>query len=74
MIFLFLIPIFASAITGAVFVVLSPARPGWKWAAVAVFTLAAYLQFYSRHVLAGLLLQIGLALALLVWRRFDAGR
>ena len=72
MLFLFLVPVFTSVIVGTVFVVQGAARPRTKWAAFAVFVLAAYLQFFTRHALAGLLLQIGLALTLLLWRRFDS--
>ena len=71
--FLFLVPVFASALLGLVFVLFSDAGPGWKASVVVIFGLAAYLQFFSRHTLAGLLLQIGLALALALWKRFDSG-
>ena len=71
MIFLFLIPVFVSLVVGIVFVRLSSAGPAWKLIVVAVFALAFWLQFLSRYATAGLLLQTGLALGLLLWRRVD---
>ena len=68
---LFFIPVLASFALGVVFVVLSDARPWTRILVVIVFALAAYLQFLTRFALAGLVLQVGLALSLLLWRRLD---
>lgn len=70
--FLFLVPVFTSVVFGVVFVVLGDARPRTKWLVLGVFLLAAYLQFFSRFPLTGMLVQVGLALTLLLRRRFDS--
>jgi len=73
MILLFLIPVFVTLVLGLVFVALGSASPAFKLFGIGVFFLAVYLQFFSRFVLAGLLIQIALALSLTLWRRMDAG-
>jgi hypothetical protein len=72
--FLFLVPVFTSVVFGVVFVLLGDVRARTKGLVLGVFVIAAYLQFFSRFVLAGMLVQIGLALTLVLWRRFDSGR
>jgi len=69
--FLSLIPICVTLVLGPVFLFEGSASRGIKWIGLSVFVLAAYLQFFSRLSLAGLLIQIALALALALWRRFD---
>ena len=71
--FLLLIPVFVTLVLGTVFLFLGSANPGFKLACVAVFAVAVYLQFFSRLSLAGLLIQIALALSLAIWRRTDLG-
>jgi len=66
---LFWIPFGVSLVLGVVFVFLGDAGPGPKILVVAAFVVAAWLQFFSSYALAGLLLQIALALYLALWRR-----
>jgi hypothetical protein len=70
-IFLTLIPVFVTIVLGPVFVFESSASRGVKLIGASVFALAVYLQFFSRFGLAGMLIQIGLALTLALWRRLD---
>lgn len=63
------VPVFTSAILGFVYLVAGDGRPPVKIAGTAIFLVAVGLQFFSRFALAGLLLQVALALALAVWRR-----
>jgi len=71
MIFLALIPILVTIVLGPVFLFEGSANRGIKLIGVLVFALAAYLQFFSRFDLAGMLIQVVLALGLALWRRFD---
>jgi hypothetical protein len=70
---LFFIPVFVTLFLGVAFLFLGSASPGFKLAGVVVFAVAVYLQFFSRFDLAGLLIQVALALSLVLWRRMDAG-
>jgi len=70
---LFFIPVFVSLFLGVAFLFLGSASPGFKLAGVVIFAVAVYLQFFSRFDLAGLLIQVALALSLVLWRRMDAG-
>lgn len=67
-----LVPAATSLILGIVYLVAGDASLARKLSVAVVFLVGVYLQFYSRHVLAGMLLQIVLALGLAVWRRTDA--
>ncbi len=67
------IPGLVTVVLGIPFLFLSSARPAIKLAGVLVFAAAVYLQFFGRHNLAGLLIQIGLAVSLALWRRMDTG-
>ena len=71
--FLLLIPVFVTLVLGTVFLFLGSANPGFKLACVVVFAVAVDLQFFSRFNLAGLLIQIALALSLAIWRKADLG-
>jgi hypothetical protein len=73
MVLLFLIPLFVTLVLGLVFVTLGSASPAFKLFGIGVFVLAVYLQFFSRFVLAGLLIQVALAFSLALWRRMDTG-
>ena len=66
---LFLAPALASLILGIVFVIFGDARPALKVAGAVVFVIALYVQFETRFMLAGLLLQSALALCLAIWKR-----
>jgi hypothetical protein len=68
---LLFVPAFTSLVLGAVYLVLGEGRPALKVLGVAVFGAAVYLQFFSRHALAGLLLQIALAFFLALWKRLN---
>ena len=72
MIFLAWVPAGTSLILGVVYLFVGEARPILKVLGVVVFCGAVYLQFFSRHSLLGLLLQIALALHLALWRRISA--
>ena len=65
------VPIATSAILGVVYL-LEDTHPARKILGVLVFLLAVYLQFLSPYFLAGLLLQIALALCLALWRKTAA--
>ena len=65
------VPVSTSLILGVVYL-WGDAKPPSKILATVVFVAAVYLQFFSRHSLLGLLLQIALALYLAIWRRIDA--
>lgn len=66
---LFLVPPVASLILGVTYLVVGRGRPSLKAAGAATCLGALYLQFGSRHWLAGLLLQTCLALWLAGWRK-----
>ena len=70
--FLVWIPAGVSAIIGVVYVFYGDAKPLYKMLGVALFVVATYLQFFSSYALAGLLLQVGLALSLALWLRMGA--
>ena len=70
--FLDLIPVATSLILGIVYVFHGDGPPAIKIVGTVAFGTALYLQFFSRHTLFGLLLQIALALALALWRKMDA--
>ena len=69
MFWLNLIPVTTSLVLGVVFLYQGEARPLTKILGVAVFAVAVYLQFFSRHALTGLLLQGAIAFCLAVWWR-----
>ncbi len=66
-----LVPAAASLILGIVYVALGEASVARKLTVAVVFLVAVYLQFLTRHAIAGMLLQITLALGLAVWRKTD---
>jgi hypothetical protein len=70
--FLVLLPVATSLILGIVYVFHGDGPPAIKIVGTVVFGSALYLQFFSRHSLFGLLLQIALAVSLALWRRVDA--
>lgn len=70
--FLVLLPVATSLILGIVYVFHGDGLPAIKIVGTVVFGSALYLQFFSRHSLFGLLLQIALAVSLALWRRVDA--
>ena len=67
-----LVPLATSLILGIVYLAAGEARLARKLSVTAVFLVAVSLQFFSRHGLAGMLLQIVLALGLAVWRKANA--
>ena len=67
-----LVPVATSLILGIVYVAAGEASLARKLSVTAVFLVAVYLQFFSLRVLAGMLLQLVLALGLVVWRKADA--
>ena len=69
--FLAWIPLGTSLVLGAVFLITTDVRRLPKILGIAIFAVAVCLQFFSRFALAGLLLQIALALALALWRRLS---
>lgn len=69
---LFWVPTGTSLIFGLVFLAAPEAKRGTKILGLVVFVVAVYLQFFSSYALAGLLLQVALALVLVLWRRIDA--
>jgi hypothetical protein len=66
------VPAATSLILGVVYLFFGDAKPAFKFLGVVVFFGALYLQFFSRHSLIGLLLQIALALYLAVWRQMNS--
>ena len=70
--FLELIPVATSLILGIVYVFYGDGPPAIKIIGTVAFGTALYLQFFSRHALFGLLLQIVLAVALALWQKVDA--
>ena len=66
------VPVATSLILGMVYLVAGEARITPKLSGAVVFLVAVYLQFFSRHGLAGMLLQLALALGLAVWRKANA--
>jgi hypothetical protein len=69
---LYFVPVVVTAVLGPIWLLTSPARAGIKVVGVALFGVAVYLQFFSRHVLAGLLLQVAIAFSLAMWRKVGA--
>jgi hypothetical protein len=63
------VPVVTSLVLGVVYLFLGDADPRVKVLVVVVFVAAVYLQFFSRHALAGMLLQIALAFYLVLWKR-----
>ena len=70
--FLVLLPVATSLILGIVYVFHGDGPPAIKIVGTVVLGSALYLQFFSRHSLFGLLLQIALAVSLALWRRVNA--
>lgn len=69
---LYLVPAFASLILGIVYLMTAESGRLWKIGGTGLFLLAVYLQFFSPFGLAGLLLQVGLAFSLALWRKLTA--
>ena len=63
------VPILASAVLGTLYLWTGEGGTALKAVGVAVFMTAAYLQFFSPYYVAGVLLQVTLALTLEFWRR-----
>ena len=70
--FLVLIPVGTSLVLGIIYVFHGDGPPAIKIGGTAAFGVALYLQFFTRHSLFGLLLQIALAITLALWRKVDA--
>jgi len=66
------VPVATSLILGVVFLIAEDGRLALKLSGAATFIVAVYLQFFSLHGLAGMLLQIALALGLAFWRKAKA--
>ena len=63
------VPILASFVLGIIYLRSGEGGPVVKGSGIVVFLVAAYLQFFSPWALAGVLLQVALALTLEFWRR-----
>ena len=63
------VPAATSLILAIVYLAAGDASPARKLTVTAVFLVAVYLQFFSRHALPGMLLQVAVALGLAVWRK-----
>lgn len=63
------VPIFASFVLGIQYLWTGDGGTATKAIGAAVFLTAAYLQFFSPYMVAGVLLQVALALTLEFWRR-----
>ena len=66
------VPVATSLILGIVYLAAGDASAARKLSGTGVFLVAVYLQFFSLHALAGMLLQLALALGLAVWRKANA--
>lgn len=64
-------PAATSLVLGVVFLSYGEAGPAVKILGTVVFFAALYLQFFSPLPLLGLLVQVGLALCLALWRRMN---
>ena len=67
-----LVPVATSLILGIVYVAAGDASLARKLTVTSVFLAAVYLQFFTLHGIAGMFLQIALALGLAVWRKANA--
>jgi hypothetical protein len=67
--FVFFLPVVVSIVLGPIYLATSAGSPWVKLAGVVAFGAAVYLQFFSAYPLAGLLVQVGVALSLAVWRK-----
>jgi hypothetical protein len=65
------VPILASATLGLIYLWMGEGNTLRNGAGIAIFLLAAYLQFFSPYLVAGLLIQVLLALTLEFWRRMQ---
>lgn len=65
------VPILASATLGLIYLWMGEGSPLRNGAGIAIFLLAAYLQFFSPYLVAGLLIQASLALTMEFWRRMQ---
>lgn len=63
------VPIFASLVLGILYLSVGGGSALTKIIGAAVFLTATYLQFFSPYMVAGVLLQVSLALTLEMWRR-----
>jgi len=70
--FLVLVPLGTSLVLGIVYVWSWNTRPASKIIVAVTFVAAVYLQFFTRHSLFGLLLQVALALYLALWQKLNA--
>lgn len=66
------VPILASATLGLIYLGTGSGSSTTRGVGIGVFVLAAYLQFFSRWMLPGVLLQCALAATLEFWRRLHA--
>lgn len=65
------LPVGTSLVLGVLYVGFGDARGSSKILVMIVFLVAVWLQFSSPYALVGMLLQIGLAVFLLLWRRLQ---
>jgi hypothetical protein len=65
------VPILASAVLGILYLWTGEGGAVTRAIGVAVFVTAAYLQLFSPYLVAGILLQVVLALTLELWRRLQ---
>jgi hypothetical protein len=63
------VPVLASFVLGILYLSDGEGASITKVVGVVVFLVAAYLQFFSPYMTAGVLLQVALAFTLEVWRR-----
>jgi len=73
MFLLVFVPAIVTLVLGIPFLAMSETSPVLKLAGVVIFAVAVYLQFFSRFGLAGMLIQIALAISLTLWRRMGSG-
>jgi chromate transport protein ChrA len=68
---LMLVPVVTSLVLGLLYLFMGEAGPGLKAVGCVLFFAAVLLQFRSPYPLAGLILQVGVAVTLAVWRKLD---
>lgn len=66
------VPVATSLTLGIVYLAVGDASLVRKFTVTGVFLAAVYLQFLTLHGIAGMLLQIALALGLALWRKANA--
>ncbi len=57
-------------ILGVAYLLFGESRPALKLAGIVIFGAAVYLQFYSRFSTVGLVMQVGVAVCLVLWRKW----